>query len=65
MIDINRCLQLAGKEVDFRLFGQPKEYVILGPDDWILATGDRQQMVAALNLILSPTPDNYTPPTYG
>lgn len=65
MLDISRCLKLAGNEVDLRLSGTPAEYVLLGPDDWILARGDRQQMVAALNLCLSPHPDNYSPPTYG
>lgn len=66
MIDINRCLQVMGHEVELRIFGHASTgFTLLGREDWLLAQGDQQTIVAALNVIFHPSKDNYVVPTYG
>lgn len=69
MIDINRCLQAMGNEVNLRIFSDPeteeRHFVMMGTGDSLLARGDQQTMIAALNIIFAPEKDNYVIPTYG
>jgi len=69
MIDINRCLQAMGHDVNIRIISdtetKERHFIMLGTEDWILARGDQQTIIAALNIIFHPSKDNYVLPTYG
>jgi hypothetical protein len=66
VIDVNECLKYAGRPLGvLSIGGFPRNYTLrLGLTGRTLAKGEREQIVKALDIILSDTPDNYTPPTY-
>jgi hypothetical protein len=66
MINVMECLKLSGRPLGtLSIGGFPHNYTLRkGLTGGVLASGERDQIIKALEVVLSDQPDNYTPPTY-